>query len=199
MALLAARGLVRLLALILTTALAAAGLAAAVFSIQGGSATLSLSSLAGMLSLGDLRTDVGDFLAQLHAGGPIAKVAALAGVGAVLLGLLLLFGVLARRRERLVVLRSDDGGRIAARPRAVGQAAVALGEQSRDVLQATAKTTPRRHGTGGRLCLTLYEVQPADGDGATAAGSDRVRSLADPFALRVRVRSRAPRRGVRAG
>jgi hypothetical protein len=199
MALLAARGLVRLIALILTAALAVAGLAAAIFSVQGDSATLSLSSLADLVALGDLRTDVGDFLATLQADGPIAKVAALAGVGAVLLGLILLFGVLARRRERLVVLRSDEGGRIAARPRAVGQAAVALGEQSRDVLQATAKATPRRHGTGGRLRLTVYEVPPADGNGATAAGSDRVQALAEPFALRVRVRSRPPRRGARTG
>ena len=199
MALLAARGLVRLVALILTTALAAAGVAAAVFSIQGDSATLSLAGLADLLALGDLRTDVGDFLAALQAGGPIATVAALAGVGAVLLGLVLLFGVLGRRRERLVILRSDEGGRIAARPRAVGQAAVALGEQSRDVLQATAKTRARRRGTGGRLRLTVYEVQPADGNGATAADSDRLQSLAEPFALRVRVRSRAPRRRARTG
>jgi hypothetical protein len=199
MALLAARALVRLIALILATALAAAGLAAAVFSIQGESATLSLAGLADLLALGDLRTDVGDFLADLQAGGPIAKVAALAGVGAVVLGLVLLFGVLARRRERLVVLRSDDGGRIAARPRAVGQAAVALGEQSRDVLHATAKTTPRRRGSGGRLCLTVYEMRAADGNGATAADGDRLQALAEPFALRLRIRSRAPRRGARAG
>jgi hypothetical protein len=197
MALLAARGLARLVALVLTAALAVAGLAVAVFSIQGDSSTLSLPTLAQLAQLDDLLGDAGDFLTALEADGPIAKIAALAGAGAVLLGLLLLFGVLARRRERLVVLRSDDEGTIAARPRVIGQAAVALGEQSADVLRAKAKARPKRHGTGGRLHVTAYHAQSSDGNGATTASRDRVRALAESFALGVRVRSRVPRRGAR--
>ncbi len=197
MALLAARGLARLVALLLSTALAVAGLAVAVFSVQGDGSTLSLASLASHLRLDDLHASVGVLLADLQADGPIAKGAALAGAGAVLLGLLLLFGVLARRRERLIVLRTEDDGTIAARPRAVAQAAVTLGEQSREVLYARAKTTARRRGAGGRLRLTAYHAQSPEDNGATAASRDRLQALAEPFSLHVRVRNRVPRRGAR--
>lgn len=199
MVLIAARIAARLIALTLTAALAVAGLAIAVFSIQGDEATLSLPQLARDVRADDLRADVGGLLAELQAEGPVAKVAALAGAGAILLGLLLLFGVLGRRRERLVVIRSDDDGKIAARPRAVGQAAVTLAEQSRDVLQAKAKVRPRRRG-GGRLRLTVYEARPADGVDANAASRDRMRTLAESeslrtltesFSLRLRLRGRS--------
>src|SRR6185295_1970080 len=104
--LLAARGLARLVALVLTAALAVTGLTVAVFTIHGDSMMLSLPNLARHARLGALLGDIGDFLASLEvAGGPTAKIAALAGAGAVLLGLLLLFGALAPRRERLVVMR----------------------------------------------------------------------------------------------
>jgi hypothetical protein len=197
MALVVARALARLIALVLSAALATAGLAVALFSAQGDDSPLSLPSLARHLRLDDLHLTAGVFLGRLEADGPVAKIAALAGAGAVAVGLLLLFGVLARRRERLVVMRSDDHGTIAARPRAISQAAVTLGEQSRDVLRAKAKATPRRHGTGGRLRLTAYHAQSADGNGATTASRDRVRALAESFSLGVRVRSRVPRRGAR--
>lgn len=199
MVLLAARGLARLLAALLAAALAVGGLAVALFSIQGGSATLSLPGLAARLQLGDLQVTAGMWLGDLQADGPIARVAALAGAGAVALGLLLLFGVLGRRRERLIVMRSDDDGTIAARPRAVGQAAVALGEQSRDVLRATDRTTARRRGVGGRLCLTIYHAPSTDGAGTTDAGRVRIQGLADAFSLRADVRGRVLRRGSGAG
>jgi hypothetical protein len=194
---LAARGLARLLALLLTTALAVAGVAVAVFSIQGEDATLSLPRLAKLVRLDDLDVSAGELLSALEADGPVAAIAGLAGAGAIVLGLIVLYGVLARRRERLVVMRSNADGTIAARPRALGQAAEALGEQSRDVLRASTKTTARRRGNGGRLCLTVYHAQSADGTAATAAGNDRVRALAESFALRLRVRSRTPRHGAR--
>jgi hypothetical protein len=197
MVVVAARALVRLIAMVLSTTLAVAGLAVAVFSAQGGTSPLSLPSLAGYLRLDDLHVSVGSLLAALEADGPVAKVAALTGAGAVAAGVLLLFGVLARRRQRLVVMRSDDAGTIAARPRAIGQAAVALGEQSRDVLHANAKARPKRRGTGGRLHVTAYHAQSSNGSGATTASRDRVRALAESFSLGVRVRSRVPRRGAR--
>jgi len=197
MALLAARGLARLIALVLSTALAVAGLAVAVFSVQGDSSMLSLPSLASHLRLDDLHASVGGFLADLQVDGPSAKVAALAGAGAVLLGLLLLFGVLGRRRERLIVIRSDHEGRIAARPRAIGQAAVTLGEQCRDVLRAKAKTSTRRRGVGGRLRLTAYHAPSMDGADAIAAGRARVQAFAESFSLRLRMRGREWRRGAR--
>jgi hypothetical protein len=199
MALLAARALARLLALVLTTTLAVAGLVVAVFSIQGDSSTLSLPGLARRARLDDLAAAVGVFLAQLQAPGPIAKVAALAGAGAVGLGLLLLFGVLARKRERLVVLRSDVDGTIAARPRVLAHAAVALAEGDPHALRATARITARRRGVGGRLRLTVYHARSATPADATDAGRARVRALVESFSLRPRIGGRVPRRGARVG
>ena len=197
MALLAARGLARLIALALSATLAVAGLAAAIFSIQGDSSTVSLPGLASHVRLDDLHASIGMFLENLQADGPIAKVAALAGAGAVLIGLLLAFGVLARRRDRRVLIRSDDAGTIAARPGAVSQAAVTVAERSRDVLHAKAKTRARPRGVGGRLCLAVYHAQSTQRAGVTAASRDRVQALTDAFSLRLRMRGRLPRRGAR--
>jgi len=198
MTLLAARGLARLIALLLSMTLAVAGLAVAVFSVQGGNSTVSLPGLASHVRLDDLHASIGIFLEDLQADGPIAKVAALAGAGAVLIGLLLAFGVLARRRQHRILMRSDDSGTIAARPRAVSQAAVTVAEQSRDVLHAKAKTTARR-GSGGRLRLTVYHAQSTDRAGVTAASHDRVQALTESFSLRLRMRGQVPRRGARLG
>ncbi|MDX6681867.1 MAG: hypothetical protein QOG94_1906 [Solirubrobacteraceae bacterium] len=193
MTLFVARGLARLTALVLSTTLAVGGLAVAVFSVQGDSPTLSLPSLAGHMRLDDLLARVGMTLAGLEAAGSIAKVAAVAGAGTVVLGLLLLFGVFGRTRERLVVLRSDDAGTIGARRRAVAQVAVAVGEQSRDVLRATATTAARRR-RGGRLRVKVYLAESADGAAVTEATRVRVQALAAPFSLRLRIRA-VPRRG----
>lgn len=197
MALLAARGLARLLALVLTTTLAVAGLVVALFSIQGDSSTLSLPGLVRHARLDQLDARVGVLLAQLEAPGPVAEVAALAGAGAFLLGLLLLFGVLVRKRERLVVLRSDGEGTIASRPRVLGHAAETLAEQARDALHAKARITARRRGVGGRLRLTVYHAQSATQADAATAGRARVQALVESFSLRPRIRGRLPRRGAR--
>jgi hypothetical protein len=199
MALLAARALARLLALLLTAALAAGGLVVAVFSVQGDSATLSLPGLVHRARLDDLHARVGVLLAQLEAPGPLARVAALAGAGAIALGLLLLLGVLTRKREPLVVLRSDADGTVAARPRALDHAAVTLVEQSRDALHAKARIRARRRGTGGRLRLTAYHAASTDQATATAASRARVQALAEAFSLRLRIRGRVPHRGARVG
>lgn len=192
-----ARALARLVALILATALALAGLAVALFSIQGGDSALSLPNLADLLALDDLHAEVGSLLDGLEADGPVAVQAALLGAGAVALGLLLAFGALARRRERLVVMRSGADGRIAARSRAVGQAAAALAERSRDVARVKPRTRARRRGNGGRLRLTVYHPQTSDEHGVASAARDRVQKLAEAFSLRLDVRTRVPRRGGR--
>lgn len=197
MVLLAARGLVRLVALLLTTALAVAGLAVAIFSVQGDSSTLSLPGLVKTTHLDEVHASFGGLLADLQGEGPTAKVAALASAGAIVVGLLLLFGVLGRRRARLVIIRTDADGTVAARPRAVGQAAVTLGERSRDLLYAKAKTRPRRRGAGARLRLTAYHAQSTDRASATGSGHAAVQALAESLSLRVRVRGRVPRRGGR--
>lgn len=194
-----ARALARLVSLVLSAMLALAGLAVALFSIQGGDSTLSLPNLISLLSLDDLHAEIGRLLSALEADGPIALLTALIGLGAIALGLLLTFGALARRRERLVVMRSTGDGTIGARPRALGQAATALAERSRDVIRAKARTSARRRRSGGRLRLTVYHPQTRDSKRVASAARERLQKLADGFSLRPDVRSRVPRRGGRVG
>jgi hypothetical protein len=107
--------------------------------------------------------------------------------------------VLVRKRERLVVLRSDGDGTIAARHRTLAQAAVTLAEQARQALHAKARIRARRRGVGGRLRLTVFHAQSADRTEVTVASRARVQALVESFSLRPRIRCRVPRRGARVG
>ena len=83
----------------------------------------------GCLGLPGVRDHVGRFLDQVAAPGSTAGLALLCGLGAMLLGVLLLIGVLGRRKQRLVILDQDDQtGTIAARRRPLGDMARALAE-----------------------------------------------------------------------
>jgi len=190
------RALARLVGFVLLLALAVAGLAAAIFSISGGDGTLSLPGLVELARLDDLSDEVGAFLDSLEAEGP-AVVAALSGLGAVLLALGLLVGALVAGRERLLVVRHGEEGTVAARRRAVAQTATALAEQPRDVVSAKAKVRPRRRGSGGRLQLTAYHAQTASEPAVEDAARRQLEPLAGPFSLRVKVDGRVPRRGGR--
>jgi hypothetical protein len=191
------RTLAGLVGFLLLVLLALAGLAAAVFSLQGGEETLSYHNLADLLHLDDLDAELGAWLDALEADGPLAVVAALAGAAAVLLGLALLVGALVPSRERLVILRRDPRGDVAARRRAVGQAAAALAEQSRDVTSAKAKVRPRRRRTGAHVRLTAEHARTVGNREVAAAVRERLRALADALSLHVRIRGRVPRRGGR--
>ena len=190
----ALRTLAGLVGFLLLVLLAVAGLAAAVFSLQGGEGTLSYHNLASLLHLDDLDAELGPWLDSLEADGPTAVVAAIAGAGSILLGLALLVGALVPSRERLVILRRDERGDVVARRRAVGQAAAALAEQSRDVISAKAKVRPRRRGAGARLRLTADHARTVGNREVAAAVREQLRTLADALSLRVRVRGRVPRR-----
>lgn len=191
------RALARLVGFLLLLALALAGLAVAVFSLSGGDGTLSLPGLIELVRLDDLSDEVGTLLETLEAGGSADAVAALSGLAAVLLALGLLVGALVPGRERLLVVRRDEHGTIAARRRAVAQTASALAEQPRDVVSAKAKVRPRRRGTGGRLQLTAYHAQTASEPAVEDAARRQLEPLAGPFSLRVKVDGRVPRRGGR--
>ncbi len=124
------RALARLITFVLLLALAVTGLVVAIFSIRGEDRPLSIPALAENLRLHDLRETVGDFLDQLEAPGDIALLSALCGLGALLLGLMLLAGALSSRKERLMVLEREGGTTLAARRRPLGQVAAALVEQA---------------------------------------------------------------------
>ena len=191
------RALVRLVAFLLLVLLALAGLAAAVFSIQGGDTGLSLPALADLLSLDRLERTVGSWFSGLEGSGPSNEVEALPGLGAVLLGLLLLVGVLAPRRERLVTLRSTGDGDIAARRRALAQLATSLAESARGVTSARVKVKPRRTGNGGRLTVRADRPRSADEDAVEREVEERLEPVTGPFGLRARVTTRLGESGAR--
>ncbi len=189
------RGLARLVGFVLAVLLAVGGLAAVVFSVQGGESTLSLPKLAELTRLSDLRGSVGTLLLGLEASGAVAQASALAGVGGVVVGLALLIGTLVGRSERLVLIARGDGGRLAVRRRALAQIAVALVEQSRESVRAKVSVRARRRGTGGRMRVTSFHPDRVSEQAASEAASRQLAPLAEALSLRVRTRGSQPRRG----
>ena len=189
-----ARALVRVVSFLLLAILAVAGIVLAVFCITTGTSGPSLGRLARLLDLGSLRDTVGSWLGQLQASGAVAGIAAVCGLGAMLLGLLLLAGILVPRRERLVALASSEHGTIAARRRALAQAVTALVEQVRGITEARVRVRPRRR-AGGRLTVRASRTRQANAGEVQGAVREQLRGLTDPFKLTARVD--VPRRGAR--
>ena len=182
-----ARALARLVGFLLLVALAVAGLAAAVFCISTGTSGPSLGGLARLVHAAALRDSLGGWFDQLAASGSAAVVAALAGLGAMLLGLVLVIGVLVPRRERLVVLTEQDEGTLAARRRPLAQVAEALAEQGRGVTEAKVRVRPRRRTRGGRLRVRATRPRPADPGEVRVAVEHELGELTGPFALSTRI------------
>ncbi len=189
-----ARVLVRLVGFLALAALAVAGIVLAVFCIGTGTGGPSLGRLARLLHLASLRATVGHWLGQLEASGSVAVIAGLCGLGAVLLGLLLLAGIFVPRRERLVTLAQGEHGTLAARRRPLAQVAAALVEQVRGVTQARVRVRPLRR-PGGRLAVRASRTRPSDPRQVQSAVRDQLRGLTEPFKLKARVA--APQRGGR--
>ena len=189
-----ARALVRLVGFVALVALAAAGLALAVFCIGTGTSGPSLGRLARLLHLGSLRGTVGQWLGQLESPGSVAVLAGACGVGAILFGLLLLAGVLVPRRERLVTLSRSEPGTVAARRRPLAQMATALVERERGVTKARVRVRPMRR-TGGRLSVRASRARRADPAQVQAAVREALGGLTEPFKLKARVDVR--RQGAR--
>lgn len=191
------RALANLVGFVLLAALAIAGLAVAAFSLGGDDGGWSLAGLARLIGLPELSDTVGDFLDGFQADGGVDVVAALSGIGALLLAVALLVGTLVARRERLLVFSRDSEGSLSARRRALAHAVEALAEQPRDVSAARAKLRPHRRRSGGRLRLRFDHARTADGDKLEGTVRDRIASLVAATSLSVRVRDRVPRRGGR--
>jgi hypothetical protein len=189
------RAFVRVVAFLLLVALAALGLATAIFSLQGDSNALSLPKLAVHFRLPQLEDVVGDYLSSLERGGPTAWISVGAGAAAVALGLALLVGALAPRRERLLVLEEEDGSVLAARRRPLTQIACALAEQERGVTVAKATIRSSRWRAGGGLRLTAFHPRNRAAEEIASRARSAVEPLGDAFNLRTRVRPRLGERG----
>jgi len=190
------RALLRLVTFVLLVVLAVAGLAAAVFSIQGGTGGLSLPKLAEYAQLPAVRDRTGDLLSAVEASGSVARYSLLAGALAVLLGLLLLIAALVPRRERLVELERGDDGTLNARRRPLAQAARALVEPARGVTEAKVRARARRRG-GGTLRVRALRTRPAQDAAIRASIAERLQPLTQPFKLKTTVRVREADRGAR--
>jgi hypothetical protein len=189
-----ARALVRLFSIVILLVLAIAGIVLAAFCIGTGTSGPSPGGLANLLGLSELHDSVGAWLDQVESPGPVALIAGVCGIGAMLLGLLLLLGILVPRRERLVTLSSTEHGEIAARRKPLSQAATALVEQVRGVTEARVKVKPKRRG-GGRMKVRASRTKPVDAQTVQGAVSEQLGSLTGPFRLKARID--VPRRGAR--
>ena len=182
------RALARLVTFLLLLALAVAGLAVAV---------LGLSLLAELVGLPTLEKEAGRLLGAVEADGSVAVVSALSGLGAMVLGVLLLIGALTPRRERLVVLDQGDDGTVAARRRALSRAVGALAEQGRGVTASKVKLKPRRRARGGRLAIRAAHPRSADPAEVERRARESVDPLSQAFGLKTRVRPRLGEPGQR--
>lgn len=183
------RALVRVVTLVLLIALSLAGLAAALACIRAGTGPLSIPWLADIAHLPELRDEVGGWLDDLEADGPLARRSALGGAAAMTLGLLLLAGLVIPRRERLVTLSRGRHGRLLARRRPLGQISSALVEQVRGVTQTKARVRPRRRG-GGTVKVRAERSPSADERDVRGRAKDALDELTSGFRLRAKVRTR---------
>ncbi len=192
------RALARMVGAIWMVVLALFGLAVAMYCFD---AVIRLGSARPdrLLHLPSVRDHVGRFLDQVTAPGPNAGLALLCGLGAMLLGILLLIGLLGRRKERLVILDQDaQTGVIAARRRPLGEMARALAEPARG---ATSINRPKfalsRHGTRGTLKVNATRTRTTDPRELQAAVEQAVQPITEPFGLQPRVRVRLGESGKR--
>ena len=193
------RALARIVGVALMVVLALFGLGVAMYCVD---ALVGLGEARPdrLLHLPDVRRHVGRFLDQVAAPGSTAGLALACGLGAMLLGVLLLIGILGRRRRHLLVLEDDpQRGVVAARPRPLQDMARALAEPSRDGASiGRIKLSPTRHGTRGTMTVTATRRPSVDPRSLESAVQSAVQPIAEPFHLRPRVRLRVNESGNRA-
>jgi hypothetical protein len=192
------RTLVRVIGVLWMLVLALFGLAVAMYCVD---ALVSLGSIRPdrLLHLPDVRHHVGRFLDQVAAPGGTDGLALLCGLGAMLIGILLLVGVLGRRRQHLAILQQDhQTGTIAARSRPLGAMARALAESANG---ATSIKRPRvslsRRGRRGKLKINATRTRTTDPRELQAAVRKAVEPVSEPFGLKPRVRVRYSESGNR--
>ncbi|MDQ6745697.1 MAG: hypothetical protein M3Z27_06765 [Actinomycetota bacterium] len=184
------RATTRLVGMIWTLALALTGLGVALYCVDDA---IRLGSIRPdrLLHLVSVRRHVGHFLTQVTAPGPTAGLALLCGLGAILLGALLLAGILSVRERRAVLDDDRTAGRLTARPKAIRDIARALAETFPGAPRITAaKLTLSRRGRRGRLKLTAIRTSDTEPRQIREALQARLRPLSEPFSLRTRIRIR---------
>lgn len=179
------RGLLRLLGFLLLITLALLGVGFALAALLGDSLGIRLEGSAA-----------GAWLDRLEGSGTQA-LEALIGGGMIVLGLLLVMGALAPRRERRAVLEESEHGTLDARRRVLSQMFTALAERTRGVTHAKAKLRLGRRPRRGRLVLRAERPLAAQSAAVQEAVRSEVRELGDAFGLKIRVQTPLGRRGRR--
>jgi len=179
------RGLLRLVGFLALIALALLGLAFALAALLGDKLGVRLYG-----------SGVSRWLERLEGDGTQALEAVIGG-GMVLLGLLLLIGALAPRRERRAVLEVGEHGTLDARRRALTQMFTALAERTRGVTRAKAKLRLGRRPRHGRVVLRAERPRTAESTSVREAVRSEVGELGDAFGLKIRVQAPLGRRGRR--
>lgn len=175
-----ARGVTRLVALVVLPVLALLSLAVTVAVVAGGSRTTDALASLGV-------TDAWRSLGDALGGGRLdAQTVAIAGAVALVAGLVLLVGALVPRKERDVPLAADHD--LAVRRRALRQALGAVAETVPGVSDARVRVRLRRVRDGGRVRIRAARVARGDGSAIVAAVRARVEPVATALGLRARVR-----------
>lgn len=196
------KALIRLVGMVLTLAVALLALGIALYCLDG---LISLGSLRPdrLLRLSSVRLHVGHFLDQIAADGSTTGLALASGVGAMVLGGLLVVGPLRSPKQRLAVLSADDAGDtangiLAARPRALRDMTRALAEQAP---AATSIDRPKlrlsRRANRGRLTMTVSRTRTSDPADVKRNVTERLGPISGPFRLTPRVRVRLGERSER--
>lgn len=192
------RVLTRLTGAVLMLALALVGLAVAMYCFD---AVVGLGAARPdrLLDLPAVRRHVGRFLDRVAAPGSTAGLALLCGLGAMLLGIALLIGVLGRRKQRLAILEQDhQTGAIAAKPKPLRDMARALAEPTRGAASVKRpKLSLSRRGTRGKLTVDATRARSTDPSELKTAVEKAVEPITEPFGLKPRVRVRLGESGAR--
>lgn len=157
------RGLARTVGLAGLGALALAGLALAIFSIQGGDRTVSLTGLARHVGLPDLLDRIGAWLARLEDGSAVEWWSILGGALAIAVGLVLVAAALWPRLTRTSTVSDGPQGRLAIGRSALKQKAerAALGAG------ATSASVAFRRRPGRPALLRVAATRPASATAET--------------------------------
>lgn len=187
----AARALSRLAGIAWMAAIALAGLAVAAYCLDGA---IGLGSARPdhLLHLPSVRRHVGHALRQLGDPGPLAAVALLCGLGAMLLGLVLVIGLLAPRRPGVVALTDsrgdDDDGVLAVRPATLRAMLRAQAEQVPAVVRVgRPRLRVGRLFTRGRVRVVPSATAAGDASAVRREVQEALAPVTEPFSVRSRV------------
>jgi hypothetical protein len=191
------RALSRSAGILLMVVLALLGLGLALYCFDG-LVSLGAGRPDRLLDLPSVRTHVGRFLNQVEAPGVTAGLALLCGLGAMLLGTLLLIGLLRSRRRRLAVLDGNGrDGRLAAKPGPLRDMARALAEQAPATAVKRPKIALSRRGHRGRMKVRATSARTSKPRDVEQALAESLHPISEPFRLTPRIRVRPGGQGER--